>query len=260
MARQPAKVLRSPRFVSRRRDVRKERQRRRRRVTISVVALGSLALGGWILARSSLFALEGIEVAGAKSMSRNEIVRASGLRPGANMLSLDLDTIEARVGRLPLVRTVEVSKPTPSKVRIAVTERVASFVLETVEGRWFLDDEATVLGPSAGIDPVALPTLRLTSRDTAEAGDRIFSPDLGSALALWDALPDGLRTGAPVIEAAAAGLTLHRTGLTIRFGPMDRIDDKLEAVSLVLARARAARERLIAIDVRSPARPAAIAA
>lgn len=260
MARPPAKVIRSQRFASRRKDVRKARQRRRRRMTFTVAALLVVGTGGWMFARSSLFALEGIEVAGTKLLSRTDIIRASGLKTGNNMLSLDLDAIETRISRLPLVRTVDVSKSSPSRVRIIVTERTPAFVLETIEGRWHLDADAVVLGPIAGAAPTHLPTVRLSHAPVADAGDTIRSADVGDALTLWGSLPESLRDGSPVIDAAEGALTLHRQGLTIRFGSLERIAEKLEAVVMVFERARTAKERLSAIDVRSPGRPAAVAA
>ena len=260
MARQPAKVLRTQRFASRRRDVRRARQRRRRRVTITVVMIGVTATGGWMLARSSLFALERIEVAGVKSLSRTEIVRASGLKAGVNMLSLDLDAVEARVARLPLVRTVDASKPAPSRVRIRVTERSPAFVLESIHGLYHLDAEAIVLQPTHVLDP-SLPTVRSLSHPPDEAGDRIRTPEIIHAMSLWAALPAALRGGPSVIDVTAAGgFTLVRRDLTIKFGHFDRIDQKIEAVRLVLERAKAARQRLTTIDVRSPLRPAAVTA
>ncbi|MGH2725853.1 MAG: cell division protein FtsQ/DivIB [Actinomycetota bacterium] len=244
--------------MSRRRDVRRARQLRRRRVTFTVIGITVLASGGWMLARSSLFALERIDVVGTKVLSRSEVVAASGLRPGANMLSLDMEAVEKRVARLPLIRTVDVSKPEPSRVRIAVTERTAAFVLETIDGLWSLDGEAVVLGPATS--ERTLPMIRSLSTTVLRAGDRVAVPAVANALRLWTLLPGFLRDGAPLIEVAVGGMTLRRADLTVHFGPIDRIDQKIEALRLVVERARAAREHLRSIDVRSPDRPAAIVA
>ena len=256
MARPPAKVVRSQRFASRRRDVRRARQRRRRRATIAVATLMLVGAGGWTLARSSLFALERIEVAGNTTLARAEVLRASGLERGANLLSLDLEVVEMRVARLALVRTVEVTKPAPSRVRIVVTERTPAFTLETIHGLYHLDAEAVVLSATHAPNG-RLPIVRALSHPPSEVGDRIRSADVSSALALWAALPKHLRAGAPTIEVTAAGLTMTRPDLTIRFGPFERIGQKVEAVRLVIERVRAAKARLTSIDVRSPERPAA---
>lgn len=257
MGRPPAKVLRSERFASKRRAVRRDRRRRRRRVTVTVLAVTLLGIGAWTLARSSLFALDGIDVVGTRLIGASEILRASELHVGDNMLSLDTDAVEARIARLPLVAEVAVSKPGPSRVRIAVTERVPAFVLETPEGRWHLGADSTVLDrvPS---DAPALPTIRVGVEMPADTGDRVRSKLLQDAMALWAALPGGLRKGAPILEALTADMTLLRPELRIRFGTLERLPDKLAALALVIQRARQARDRLIAVDVRAPSRPAAV--
>jgi cell division protein FtsQ len=257
MARQPAKVVRSPRFASRRREVRRQHARRRRRVTISVVVLLSLATGGWALARSSLFALDGIEVKGSTLLSRAEILQASGLHVGQSMLSLHADRVRARIARLPLVRVVSVARVPTNRVRITVVERAAKFVLETAESRWYLDGDATLLGEVGGAYP-ALPTIRLRSPLSADTGDRARTPALVDALRLWDSLPVSLKAAHSVIDATVpAGLTLERPDYEIKFGTLDRLSEKLQAIRLVLDRVRRSRDRVVTLDVRSPGRPAA---
>ena len=257
MARPPAKVLRSQRFASRRRDVRRAKQRRRRRVTITVITLSLLGAGGWMMARSSLFALETIEVAGTKSLTRAEVIRASGLRPGNNMLSLDLEVIEERVAALALVRGVDVTKPAPSRVRIQIAERSPAFVLETVDGSFYLDAEAVVLGP-APIEQQALPAIRSLGHEIEAEGERAGTPDVINALGLLASLPSTLK-GDPIrVEFTGGAYSVLRPGLTIKFGAFDRITEKIRAARMVVDRAKASRERLSLIDVRSPTRPAAL--
>ena len=257
MARPPAKVVRTERFVSRRREVRRGNARRRRRVTFSVATLLVLAIGGWTLARSSLFGLDSIEVAGTRLLTRAQILQASGLRVGQNMLSVHADDVRERIQRLPLVRRVRVARPSPSRLRIVVEERAPSFVLQTLEGRWYLDDDATLLEETV-TSGRALPTIQIDTDFDADPGDRVRARALQAAVSLWSKLPDVLRAGAPAIDATSlAGLTLVRNGMTVRFGTLDRLDEKLTAMRLVLDRVRKAGERVLSLDLRSPARPAA---
>jgi len=255
MARPPAKVLRSERFASRRRAVRRDHRRRRRRVTVMVVALTMLGLGGFILARSSLFALDGIDVAGTRLLTKAEILRVSQLHVGENMLTLDTRAVQARVARLPLVGSVKVTKPGPSRILITGIERTPAFVLQTPEDRWFLDAHAVLLDRVPGA--VALPTIMLDEEVPEDTGDRIRSGLIHDAMTLWAALPTSLRKGAPVLEALPSDMTLDGASIRIRFGTLDRLSEKLEALRLVVDRARKAHDRLISVDVRAPGRPAA---
>jgi len=260
MARQPAKVVRTARFASRRREVRHQHAIRRRRVTFTVVVVLALASGGWVLARSSLFALEGIEVTGTKLLTRAEVLQASGLHPGQSMLSLHTDRVLARIERIPLVREATVHRVPTSRIRITVVERVPAYVLETTESRWYIADDATLLGDAPAND-TRLPTIRIDTPLTADTGDRARTPALLQALGLWRALPNALKAGHPTIDATVlAGLTLIRTDYEIRFGTLDRMQEKLRAIGLVFDRVRRTHDRVVSLDVRSPSRPAAVLA
>jgi cell division septal protein FtsQ len=257
MARQPAKVVRSERFRSRRREVRKMNARRRRRVTITVVVLLALGTGGVVLAKSSLFDLEGIEVQGTQLLSRADVLQTSGLHTGQSMLSFKADQVKARIERLPLVREVKIARVPTNRIRITVLERTPAFVLETVESRWYLADDATVLEEVEGTVR-ALPRIRLDASVAADTGDQVRTRALIDALSLWRALPNQLRLGRPSIDATStAGLTLVREEYDIRFGTLDQLEQKLEAVDLVMDRVRRSRDRILMLDVRSPYRPAA---
>ena len=257
MARQPAKVVRSERFRSRRLEVRKMNARRRRRVTLTVVVLLALGAGGVVLAKSSLFELEGIEVRGALLLSRADVLQTSGLHKGQSMLSFNADHVKARIERLPLVRAAKVARVPTNRIRITVVERTPAFVLETVESRWYLADDATVLEEVEGTVR-ALPHIRLDAPITADTGDRVRTRALIDALSLWRALPNQLRLGRPSIDATSvAGLTLVRQEYDIRFGSLDQLAQKLAAVDLVIDRVRRSRDRILMLDVRSPYRPAA---
>ena len=258
MARQPAEVVRSERFASRRREVRREHARRRRRVTFSVATLLVLAIGGWMLARSSLFGLDRIEVAGTKLLSRADVLQASGIRVGQSMLSVKTDVVRDRIQRLPLVRGARVVRIAPSRLRIQVVERTPAFTLQTLEGRWYLDADGTLLGEATGAGH-ALPAIQIESQLAADPGDRVRVRTLDAAVRLWGSLPPSLRTGATAIDATSpAGLTLMRGPMTVRFGTLDGMGQKLDAMRLVMDRVRRSGGHLVMLDVRSPARPAAV--
>jgi len=77
------------------------------------------------------------------------------------------------------------------------------------------------------------------------------------AMTLWSALPFSLRKDAPTLEALPSDMILEGATLRIRFGTLDRLSEKLDAIRLVVERARKAHDHLVAVDVRAPSRPAA---
>jgi cell division protein FtsQ len=216
-----------------------------------------LATSGWFLAHSSLFGLDGIQVSGTHLLSRAEILQVTDLHVGQNMLSVHADQLRDVIKRLPLVRSVRVIRTAPSRLRIVIVERTAAFVLQTLEGRWYLDGDGVLLGEVPPEAP-ALPTITIDKPLGADPGDQVQSRLLESAVGLWRSLPESLRTGASAIDATSpAGLTLLRPNMTVRFGTIERLDEKLEAMRLVFDRARKERARVVMLDVRSPSRPAA---
>ena len=256
MGQRPADVVRSERLATRRKEVRRAGRRRRRRVSFASVVLVGLATGGWFLARSSLFALEGIEVTGARLLTPAEIVQASGLHDGQSMLGLHTERVRERIANLPLVRSVRVLRIPTSRIRIDIVERAPAFVLETVESRWLMDTDGMVLGVADGSS--SFPTIRVDDELSADTGDRLVVTEVRDAIALWTALPRTLRAGHPTIDAGAlTGLTLDRPDLVIRFGTVEQLAQKLGSVRLVLDRVRRMGRHVKMLDVRSPERPAA---
>jgi len=234
----------------------RERGRRRRKVVFALAATLSVSVGGVMLARSSLFALEGIDVVGTRMLTPAEVIQASGLRPGQNMLAIHTDRVRARIASLPLVRSVGIRKAS-SRIRIQIVERSPAFVLETTDGRWNLDAYGVVLDPATGTIP-SLPVVQVDSSVHAGTGDRVRNPSVLEALRLWSRLPSTLRRGPVTIDASTpAGLSVDQGGGMIRFGTTDRLDEKIEAVELVLERIRRTGAVLVSLDVRAPSRPAA---
>ena len=174
------------------------------------------------------------------------------------MLSVKTDVVRDRIRRLPLVRGARVVRTAPSRLRIQVVERAPSFTLQTLEGRWYLDAEGMLLGEANG-ERQALPAIQIDSELAADPGDRVRVRTLDAAVRLWGSLPPSLRTGAMVIDATSpAGLTLIRGPMTVRFGTLDAIGEKLGAIRLVMDRVRRSGGHLVMLDVRSPGRPAAV--
>ena len=113
-----------------------------------VVAASLLLLAGWALvATSPVFAVKEVEVLGTRHLSRLEILRASGIGAGSNLLALPVARLEKRIGELGWVASVRVVRRLPGAVRITVRER-RPFCLALVKGRlYYLDHELRSFAP-----------------------------------------------------------------------------------------------------------------
>jgi cell division protein FtsQ len=254
MVRTLDKVVRSPRIAARRREVCAQRRRRRRRITIAVVLIAGMAYGAWALTRSSVFSLQQIDVVGARTVSEQSIIDASGLRMGQSALGIDLGAVATRVRSLPGIADARVVRQGSLAIRIEVVERIAAIEVRAGKAEWFLDQDGVQM-EAAHRTSAVLPILELPS----STGITSVSPtDEENVLAIWDEMQPSLR--ALVSSFALTGdhtITFALGRTTVIFGTADQITEKLLAVRLVRARVAAEHRTLIRLDVRAPSHPAA---
>ncbi len=250
-----AEVVYSPQMVARRRAVRAARRARIRRIAIAIVAAAGLAYGGWALAHSSLFAVDGITVTGLQRVTRAEVLAASNVRLGTNVLSVDPAAVASRIEELPFVESVSVERVYPSKLRIVVRERVPVAVLTLPAGKWVIDAYGVALEPVA--EYAGLPVITSASGDGVVLGSGVRDVGVLEALKVWRALPAALRAHVKSVDAmSASAVTLRLPGLKIVIGSSADLATKLRVLDMLMARAAAEKKRPTAIDVRAPGRPA----
>lgn len=243
----------SRRVAARRRAARVARLRRYRRAAVAVAIVAALGSGGWALSRSSLFVVQHIEVVGNAILSDAEVIAAAGIPEGTNALAADLDAAEERLRAVAAIGEAQVERSGALGIRIRIVERAPAVEIRAASGRWFLDREGHAIdAPRAGAS--SIPVI-----ETAWAGQGpppLPAGEVRAVLAVWDALPEEMRARVAAFEHSSA--VVFRLG-TVRviFGAAVRIPDKLDAVRMVLARARRDGRRVLQVDVRAPDRPAA---
>ena len=113
-----------PRIEERRAAVRRRQGRRRLALLLVAALVVVLAVDGWLVLHSRLFAVRVVTVTGAVHTPVPEVVAAAGLAGQPAELSLDPAAVAARVEQLPWVATARVVREWPDGVSITVTERV----------------------------------------------------------------------------------------------------------------------------------------
>ncbi|MEX1177552.1 MAG: FtsQ-type POTRA domain-containing protein [Nitriliruptor sp.] len=243
------------RIAERRRDVRRERQlsRRRRTVATSIVVIVLAVL--FAIERSPLVGLESVEIVGTERLTAEEVAAAADLELGTSTLRLRLGRVEDRVAALPLVRDVDARRIDPLRVRITVAEREPVLVARG-DGEQVLVDRTGMVLEEGALE--GLPTVDL-GQAPPPVGERGSSRgDLDEAVRVWRGLSGPLRAEVQRYRAGRDGqLDLElRSGITVRFGRAERIDEKVRALGAVLEDVGST--RVSAIDVRAPARPAVV--
>ncbi len=113
---------------------------------VATLAAGIPALGYFAyvkLLTSPYFALSEVVVEGNSRMTTEEVVAASGVQVGENVLSIDEDLVTERLRYLPWAETVDVERELPDRLVIRVKERVVAAVL-VEEGSYLVDQAGYV--------------------------------------------------------------------------------------------------------------------
>ena len=227
----------------------RSRRRRTPRPLVRVIGgvLVLLALV-WVVWGSPLLAVRTIQVDGASSLSAAEVRTSAGIAAGTPLLQVDTGAAATRVGRLPQVASVEVTRGWPDRVVITVHERVAVAVVGPQGQRSLMDRTGLLFDTISGSAPRGVVPVTVAS---PRPGD----PATMAALAAVAGLPAGIRSDVRDVAATGAGeITVTLADSTVvRWGTPDRSPAKGAALAGILQQIRSgALAGAHVIDVSTP--------
>lgn len=190
-------------------------------------------------ASASFFQVHKVEVQGTSRVSAEEvqsIVRKEVEKTG--VWKADLKELNARLEKLPWIRTAIVSRVLPDGMRIRITERVPLAVVRTASGRFrWVDEDAVLLGEMLPTDQIPAFFLRGLNEDDPEGARKENQERVAKFIELqrdWDAAGLSERVSEVNlmdirdIRAQLAGDDSH---IEVRLGSQDhakRLKDGLE--------------------------------
>lgn len=246
-----------PRLRQRLVEVRRQQGRRRLMVIGAVAFLCVAVATAWAVTRSAVMDVDRITVVGAVNTSAAAVARSAGLHRGQAIVDVDERAAARRMERVPWVRLAAVRRRWPATVVVRLVERVPVAVVAPSTGgpKVLVDATGRVLAEVSGqaAERPVLPVLLGLPR-AGPAGSRLPAP-ADDALAVATAIPRALVDHLEGVAPAAGGgveLRLRPSG-TVRFGKAIQVDEKLAAVSAVLAGADLS--NLAVLDVRIPQTP-----
>ena len=251
------------RISERRKAILAARVRRRRRILGWALAALALAAGVAYLVRTPLFGLSAVRVEGTQAVASDQVLAASQVRIGEPYLGLDLAAIRARVGALPRVAAVRVTRDYPSSLRIAVTERPAVASVSTGGIYWLVAADGTVLD-SAGQRPTDLPYVAGVPLPAGVAAGSRLPPgnELANALTALGGMDRRLERQVAGVDARTLDsleFTLE-DGTRVQYGLAVEQPAKDAAVLLVRRTLKREGREAQRIDVRNPSAPTVQAA
>lgn len=195
----------------------------------ALLVLGVAGIVGWGAHRYALttprFAIQTIEVEGARRLGAEQVKELAGVRVGSNVFALDVSGAQKRLLENPWIAETRITRRLPGHVRIEVEEREAG-ALVLVGGELFLATRSgEVFKPFADGDPYDLPTVTgLDLGALARDADRELER-LQAALELlrqYEKVPLSHVFPAQEVHVGPGGgatLTVGRQGLTLHLGP-----------------------------------------
>ena len=218
-----------------------------RYVAVAVVLVVLAGAAVWAAYFSSWLSVKGLDitgVSGTTTLTKGEVRRAAGVPTGGPLLRADLERVQRRVAALAAVKSVDVSREWPSKIRIQVDERTPIAVIE-IGGELHALDADGVVFSSYFNAPKDLPRVSTPAGTDAAA--------LEQAAAVVSALPHDLATKVDHVEVLSVdkiSLALA-SGQTVQWGSASDSDTKAQ----VLAALMKARPDVKAYDVSVPGQP-----
>ena len=141
-----------------RRHPRSKRRRGRFRGLYKLLSILLIA-AAVVLACVVFFRVNSVEVTGNVRYTAAEVIAASGIEMGDNLVVLPRSRVSAAIcANLPYVESVSIKKALPDGVVLVVTERVAAASVESAEGRWLVSAQGKLLE----LDKGAVETIRIT--------------------------------------------------------------------------------------------------
>lgn len=151
---------------------RKKKYRRRRKTAVYLVLLLLVCVVCLILSLTVFFNTSRIKVGGNSRYTEEQIVRASGIEKGDNLLRMSKSDIKEKILKaLPYVSDVQVIRELPSTVTLKVTETEPSCRYLVGEHRWALLSEDLRVMEITSVEPETTPVLSGITLDITDEGE-----------------------------------------------------------------------------------------
>lgn len=194
----------------------------------SIGVLVAVALVAAVLFIVPVIKVSGFEVEGNIHTPQEEIVSATDIAIGSNLLRIDATKAATAVSRLPWVSSASVDRSFPQSVKVKVTEHNAVLFTERSDGDHLFDGK----GRAFVIDVRPPEAIRVTGQDD----------DASSAYAAVGAMVEGLspeiRTQIESVDAPSAyELKIQlKDGRSVYWGSSENVKDKAVALKNALTR------------------------
>lgn len=232
-------------MTAERRKARRKTEKNRRqssgmlpRIIIMMAVVAAVVFGVAIF-----FKVNTIEVQGNSVYSAQDIIEASDLAVGDNLLTVNKDTAAGNImARLPYVQSVSIGRSLPDTIVIQVNESEVAFAADTESGTvWLISSEGKALERAAEENLDTYPQIVGVVLNQPIAGQQVSSLDqkkLDAAIEVLSCL-DGTgileHVAAVNVEKEYSIVLQYEDRYEILFGGTDQLDYKVQYLTAILA-------------------------
>jgi cell division protein FtsQ len=197
---------------------------------LALLTVGVVGTAAWLVFFSSVLGVREIQVVGNLGLPAQRIQQVAGVADGKPLATVDVAEVEDRIGRIPQIESVEVSRGWPGTLLVEIVEREPVAVIRVGPKSALMDRHGMV----TEIRDVAPPTLPVLRVDRPGPND----PATVAALTVIGALPEDLAPRvAEVLAPSAETVSLRlKDGRTVVWGGGDRPADKARILVTLLRR------------------------
>ena len=250
-----------------RRDNRKKDERRWRRsfarvgcilgiIALAVVlyrvsgplAIAAVSLREFVL-ESAYFSVREIQVRGTTKLSGDEVIAMAGLRRGMSLWSIDLATIEKKIGRHPWVRRVFTRREFPRRVIIDVEERTPKAIV-ALRKLYYVDSDGVVFKEIAPGEDIKFPLLTGLRPEQLSPPDPATRKRIKDAIRLSEMMVQRSHSLSEIHFAKPDKLVVYTTAypIALHMG-WGNWSEKLDRMERLLALWKGNEERLASLDM-----------
>ncbi|MBF0358588.1 MAG: FtsQ-type POTRA domain-containing protein [Magnetococcales bacterium] len=133
----------------------------RKTVTLTAVVLATVTIYfGWVeAAKPGYFPLEEIRLEGVVNSDVEQTLDTINIDKGANLLSIDLDSVKKNLLSLPWIRSVRVKRVFPNTLSVNLTEKIAVCMGKDENRLHLLDEYGTYIKLLEAEDPLIFPVV-----------------------------------------------------------------------------------------------------
>ena len=142
-------------------------------VVILLAASAVFMVGYAAVTQSEYFSTRSIHMKGFSRLSEAQVLKQSGIRPGENLLAINLKLVRKRLLAHPWISRASVAREIPNTIRISISEHRPLAVLDL--GRKFIiNHKGRIFKEHVKTDPQGLPLISgIAYADISLGGDRL---------------------------------------------------------------------------------------